>query len=75
MLSHRGVAIVIILLGLAAIAASVALGRKWSPLTGSVLNRGGIILVFPALTWVVAHAVYAPGRTNSIGCRVRSSCI
>ena len=62
MLSHQGVEIVIILLGLAAIAASVALGREWSPLTGSVLNRGGIILVFPALTWVVAHAVYAPGR-------------
>jgi Ion channel len=61
-LSHRGVAIVVILLGLAAIAASVALGREWSPITGSVLNRGGIMLVFSTLTWVVAHAVYAPGR-------------
>lgn len=61
-LSHRGVAIVIILLGLVAIAASVALGREWSPMTGSVLNRGGFIIIFSALAWVVAHAVYAPGR-------------
>jgi hypothetical protein len=28
----------------------------------SVLDRGGIILTFSSLTWVVAHAVYAPGR-------------
>jgi hypothetical protein len=28
----------------------------------SVLGRGGDILTFSALTWVVAHAVYAPGR-------------
>jgi hypothetical protein len=62
MLSQRGVAIVTILLGLAAAAASFALGRQWSPITTSVLNHGGFILAFSALTWVVAHAVYAPGR-------------
>lgn len=62
MLSHRGIAILVILLGLAAIAASIAFGREWSLISASVLNRGGIILVFSALTWVVAHAVYAPGR-------------
>ena len=27
-----------------------------------MLRRGGEILAFSALTWVVAHAVYAPGR-------------
>jgi hypothetical protein len=30
----------------------------------SVLERGGNILLFSALTWVVAHAVYAPGRVT-----------
>jgi Ion channel len=62
MLSHRGVAIVMILMGLAAAAASFAFGRRWSPITASVLNNGGFILAFSALTWVVAHALYAPGR-------------
>ena len=61
-LSRRGVAIVTILLGLAAAAASFALGREWSPITASVLNHGGFILAFSALIWVVAHALYAPGR-------------
>ena len=65
MLSHRGVAIATILLGLAATATSVAFGRDWPPVAASLLNRGGIILVFSALTWVVAHAVYAPGRITS----------
>jgi Ion channel len=62
MLSQRGVAIVIILLGLAATVASVALGREWSQVTASAPHRGGLILVFSALTLVVAHAVHAPGR-------------
>ncbi|HUA77805.1 MAG TPA: ion channel [Acetobacteraceae bacterium] len=62
MLSRRGVAIVIILFGLAATGASIALGREWWPIAASVLNHGGIILSFSALIWVVTHAVYAPGR-------------
>ena len=62
MLSHRGGAIVMILLGLASATASSALGRHWPPITASVLNNGGFILAFSALTWVVAHALYAPGR-------------
>jgi len=72
-LSRRGVAIVIVLLGLAAAAASglypgerlfstFALGGQWSSATASVLGHGGFILAFSALTWVVAHALYAPGR-------------
>ena len=66
-LSRRGVAIVIILLGLAAAASGVypsafALGEQWSSVTANVLNHGGFILTFSALIWVVAHALYAPGR-------------
>jgi Ion channel len=62
MLSHRGGAILFILLGLASAAASFAFGRQWSGTTASVLSHGGFIVVFSALTWVVAHALYAPGR-------------
>jgi hypothetical protein len=62
MLSHRWGAIILILLGLAAIVASLLLGGEWSPVLVTVLRRGGDILAFSALTWVVGHAVYAPGR-------------
>ena len=70
-LSRRGVAIVTVLLGLAVAAASglypgerlfsaFALGGQGSSVTA--MGHGGFILAFSALTWVVAHAVYAPGR-------------
>jgi Ion channel len=62
MLSHRWGAVILILMGLAAIAASFLLRGEWSPVSTAVLRRGGDILAFSALTWVVAHAVYAPGR-------------
>jgi hypothetical protein len=62
MLSQRRGAIVAILPGLAASLASISLGSEWSPVAASVLRRGGSILTFLALTWVVSHAVYAPGR-------------
>ena len=62
MLSHRRGAIVAILLGLAADLASLSFGAEWPPIVASVLRRGGNALTFAALTWVVAHAVYAPGR-------------
>jgi len=73
MLSQRGVAIVTILLGLAAAAASglypgerffsaFAPGGQWSSVTASVLGHGGFILALSALIWVVGHAIYAPGR-------------
>jgi Ion channel len=62
MLSHRSVAIILILLGLAATAASFLLSGEGSPVSTIVLRCGGDILAFSALTWVVAHAVYAPGR-------------
>ncbi len=61
-LSRRRGAIVAILLGLAADLASLSFGAEWSPITASLLHRGGNALTFLALTWVVAHAVYAPGR-------------
>jgi len=55
-------AIVLILLGLAAAAASYLPSGQWSSVSIAVLRRGGTILSFSAPTWVVAHAVYAPGR-------------
>jgi hypothetical protein len=65
MLSHRRGAIVSILLGLGAIAASPAFGAGWPLAAQTLLRRGGDIIVFSALTWVVGHAVYAPGRITS----------
>jgi voltage-gated potassium channel Kch len=62
LLSHRRGAIVAILLGLATMVVGLSLGSEWPPIVGSILRRGGDILTFSALTWVVAHAVYAPGR-------------
>jgi Ion channel len=62
MLSHRRGAIVVIMLGLAATFASVWLRRELPPVAEGLLNRGGSILTFLALSWVVAYAVYAPGR-------------
>ena len=64
MLSHRRGAIVMILLGVAATLASLPFSPELSPVAESVLGRGGSILAFSALTWVVAHAVYAPGRVT-----------
>jgi len=65
MLSRKRGAIALILLGMAATLASFALGSELSPITISVLRRGGDIVSFSALSWVVALAVYAPGRITS----------
>ena len=62
MLSLRWNAIILILLGLAAHFASVVVNAEASLISVATLRRGGDILTFSALTWVVAHAVYAPGR-------------
>jgi hypothetical protein len=62
MLSQKWAAVIVILLGLAATAASFPLGGEWSPVSATMLRGAGGILAFSALTWVVAHAVYAPGR-------------
>ena len=62
MLSLKWNAIILILLGLAAHFASVVVNAEASPISVATLRRGGDILTFSALTWVVAHAVYAPGR-------------
>ena len=62
LLSQRWGAIFLILLGLALSAASYLPSGERSPLSTVVFRRGGNILVFSALAWVVAHAVYAPGR-------------
>jgi hypothetical protein len=62
MLSNKWGAIVSILLGLAAVATSFLLGGVLSPVSIIVLRRGGDILTFSTLSWVIGHAVYAPGR-------------
>ena len=62
MLSPRPSAVILILLGLAVTVASVPLSGDWSPVSATLLRRAGEIPMFSALTWVVAHAVYAPGR-------------
>ena len=62
MLSPRSGAVILILPRLAATATSFLMSAEWSPVSTTVLRRGGEILAFSALTWVVAHAVYAPGR-------------
>jgi hypothetical protein len=62
MLSRKWGAIVVILLGLAATVASFLPTGEWSPASRTIARHGGAILVFSALVWVVAHAVYAPGR-------------
>ena len=61
-LSLRWSAIILILLGLASIIASVVINAEASPTSVIILRRGGDILTFASLTWVVGHAVYAPGR-------------
>ena len=62
MLSLRWTAIILILLGLGAIFASFVISAEASPTSVIILRRGGDILTFSSLTWVVGHAVYAPGR-------------
>jgi hypothetical protein len=62
MLSPRAGAIILILLGLAAAVASFSLSTDWLPVSAIMLHRAGEMLAFSALTSVVAHAVYAPGR-------------
>jgi voltage-gated potassium channel Kch len=61
-LSSRRGAIAVILLGLAAILASVLLGSASPAPAEHILHRGGDILTLSALTWVVSDALYAPGR-------------
>jgi hypothetical protein len=64
-LSHRRGALAVIILGLTATAVGSSLGPESSSVAASVFRRGGNILTFAALSWVVAHAVYAPGRITS----------
>lgn len=64
-LSHRRGAMVAILLGFAAVAASQVAGAGWSETATISTHRGGDIVLFSALAWVVGHAVYAPGRITS----------
>ena len=62
MLSRNWGTIVVILLGLGATVASFLPTGEWSSVSDTMARHGGEILTFSALIWVVAHAVYAPGR-------------
>ena len=62
LLSYNRGAIVAILPGFVAFAASGLFGAGWPPIVKSVLRRGGEIIAWSALIWVVVHSVYAPGR-------------
>ena len=62
LLSQRRGAIGVILIGVAATLAGQLLEPEWPPVVASWLRHGGSIVAFSALTWVVSHAVYAPGR-------------
>ena len=69
MLSRNRGAIALILLGMAATLASFSFEQELSPVTASVLRRGGDIVSFSTLSWVVALA--APGRITEGGCVAR----
>jgi hypothetical protein len=64
-LSHHRGAMVVILLGFAAVVADLVAGAGWSETATTLIRRGGDIVLFSALAWVVGHAVYAPGRITS----------
>ena len=64
-LSRNRGAIPLMALGMAAILASFSLGWALSPITISVLRRGGDMVSYAAVIWVVARAVFAPGRITS----------
>jgi Ion channel len=64
LVSHRRGAIFAIGLGLGATFVSLWLRPELTPVSESLFSRGGSILTFLALSWVVAHAVYAPGRVT-----------
>jgi hypothetical protein len=65
LLSHNRASIVAIVIGLSATGSSYLVGPGWHAATQEVLGRGGIILTFLALSWVVSRAVFAPGRITS----------
>jgi len=62
-LSNSRAAIAMIIIGFAAILVHLILVEHPAAYT-NVFPRGGSILMFCALTWVVARAVYAPGRVT-----------
>jgi hypothetical protein len=53
----------LILVALIFLSVDVWSDAAWLPVPAHVWLRGSI-LGFSALTWVVAHAVFAPGRTT-----------
>ncbi|HXC28543.1 MAG TPA: ion channel [Stellaceae bacterium] len=63
LVARRPIATAIMFVGFAAAVAGVAFG--WHSAIAASLLNGGLILLFSALTWVVGHALYAPGRITA----------
>jgi ion channel len=64
-LSYRRGPIIMALLGFVAVVTSQLLGTAWPSMAMDMLRHGGEIIAWSALIWVVAHAVYAPGRITT----------
>jgi hypothetical protein len=62
MLSERLGAIASILLAFGSMATALVFSARWPPTAETLLRRGGNVIAFAALAWVVSHAVYASGR-------------
>ena len=75
LLSQRPGAMISILLGLAAIIASLAFSKQWPPIAGTLLRRGGGIVAFSALAWVVGQPSMRPAVSLIAGSRARLSSI
>ena len=65
LLSERWGAIISIVLAIGIMSATLWLGADLLPISPVTLSHTGSILGFSALTWVVAHAVFAPGRITA----------
>src|SRR5437763_16789813 len=65
LLSERWGAIISIVLAIGIMSATLWMGADLLPISPVALSHGGSILGFSALTWVVAHAVFAPGRITA----------
>jgi hypothetical protein len=72
MLSLRWSAIILILLGLTAIIASLVINAEASPISVIMLRRGGDILTFSSLIWVVGIRFMRLGALLFVGFKAPS---
>jgi hypothetical protein len=65
LLSRRLGAIIAIFAGMTLMSTKFWPALNWPPAVATTLSGLGVALEFSALTWVVASAVFAPGRINA----------